>query len=94
MFYYYFSDRYNRAETIQHLGRTIKRDLPDAIKEKLSSSENEYFENHAATLQSYMSDMQDLDLAVNMVPPKDPLVRVLEEIGNKVVLSDQVSNVV
>lgn len=85
---------YNRAEVIQNLGWTIKRDLPEASKEKLSSSENEYFENHSVTLQSYMSDLQDLDLAVDMVPPKDPYikVRVLEEIGNEVVLSDQVAN--
>ncbi|KAI3712054.1 hypothetical protein L1987_70603 [Smallanthus sonchifolius] len=85
---------YNRAEVIQNLGWTFKRDLPDAIKEKLSSSEKEYFEKHSATLQSYMSDLHDLDLAIDMVPPKDPYikVRVLEEIGNEVVLSDQVAN--
>lgn len=83
---------HNRAEVIQSLGWTIERVLPEEIEEKLSSSEKEYFKNHSATLQSYMSDL-DLDLAVDMVPPKDPYikVRVLEEIGN-VVLSDQLAN--
>ncbi|KVH93010.1 GINS complex, subunit Psf1, partial [Cynara cardunculus var. scolymus] len=83
---------HNRAEVIQNLGWTIERVLPEEIEEKLSSSEKEYFKNHSATLQSYMSDL-DLDLAVDMVPPKDPYikVRVLEEIGN-VVLSDQLAN--
>ncbi|KAI3716283.1 hypothetical protein L6452_23511 [Arctium lappa] len=83
---------HNRAEVIQNLGWTIERVLPEEIEEKLNSSEKEYFKNHSATLQSYMSDL-DLDLAVDMVPPKDPYikVRVLEEIGN-VVLSDQLAN--
>ncbi|XP_059306563.1 uncharacterized protein LOC132058011 [Lycium ferocissimum] len=55
-------------------------------------SEKEYFKNHAATIQSYMSAL-DLDLGVDMVPPKDPYikVRVLDDIGN-VVLSDQLAN--
>lgn len=37
--------------------------LPEEIEEKLNSSEKEYFKNHAATLQSYMSEL-DLDLTV------------------------------
>ncbi|KAL3528853.1 hypothetical protein ACH5RR_008175 [Cinchona calisaya] len=83
---------YNRAEAIRSLGWAIDRVLPEEIEEKLSSSEKEYFKNHAASLQSYMSEL-DLDLAVDMVPPKDPYikVRVLEDIGN-VVLSDQSAN--
>ncbi|CAI9103376.1 OLC1v1001842C3 [Oldenlandia corymbosa var. corymbosa] len=81
---------YNRAEIIRKLGWTVdKVALPEEIETKLSSSEKEYFKNHGATLQSYISEL-DLELAVDMVPPKDPLikVRVLEEIGN-VALSDQ-----
>lgn len=83
---------YNRAEIVQTLGWTVDRVLPEEIEEKLSSSEKEYFKNHSATLQSYMSDL-DIDLALDMVPPKDPYikVRVLEEIGT-VVLSDQLAN--
>ncbi|KAL3511869.1 hypothetical protein ACH5RR_024586 [Cinchona calisaya] len=83
---------YNRAEIIQSLGWTLERVLPEEIEEKLSSSEKEYFKNHGATLQSYMSEL-DIDLAVDMVPPKDPYikVRVLDDIGN-VVLSDQSAN--
>lgn len=37
--------------------------LPEEIEEKLSNSEKEYFKNHSATLQSYMSEL-DLDLTV------------------------------
>ncbi|KAM7480369.1 hypothetical protein LguiA_028582 [Lonicera macranthoides] len=83
---------YNRAEVIRSLGWTVERVLPEEIEEKLSLSEKEYFKNHSATLQSYTSEL-DLDLAVDMVPPKDPYikVRVLDEIGN-VVLSDQLAN--
>ncbi|XP_071901563.1 uncharacterized protein [Coffea arabica] len=111
--------RYNRAETIRSLGWAVERVLPEEIEEKLSGSEKEYFKNHAASLQSYMSEL-DLDLGVtvqpaailqsrklisllflylksgyssDMVPPKDPYikVRVLEDIGN-VLLSDQSAN--
>ncbi|KAL7599071.1 uncharacterized protein LOC111910217 [Lactuca sativa] len=83
---------YNRAEVVQNLGWTIDLVLPLEIEEKLSISEKEYFKSHSKTLKSYMSDL-DIDLAVDMVPPKDPYikVRVLEEIGN-VVLSDQSAN--
>ncbi|CAI9786990.1 unnamed protein product [Fraxinus pennsylvanica] len=82
---------YNRAEVIKSLGWVIDCVLPEEIEEKLSSSEKEYFKNHAATLQSYMSEL-DLDLTVDMIPPKDPYikVRVLDDIG-EVVLSDQVA---
>lgn len=83
---------YNRAEVVRRLGWTLERVLPEEIEEKLSTSEKEYFKNHAATIQSYMSAL-DLDLGVDMVPPKDPYikVRVLDDIGN-VVLSDQLAN--
>lgn len=83
---------YNRAEVIRSLGWVVDCVLPEEIEEKLSSSEKEYFKNHAATLQTYMSEL-DLDLTVDMVPPKDPYVkvRVLDDIG-EVVLSDQVAN--
>ncbi|KAF3624119.1 putative peptidyl-prolyl cis-trans isomerase FKBP16-4, chloroplastic-like [Capsicum annuum] len=83
---------YNRAEVVRKLGWTLERVLPEEIEEKLSTSEKEYFKNHAATIQSYMSAL-DLDLGVDMVPPKDPYikVRVLDDIGN-VVLSDQLAN--
>ncbi|CAI9753645.1 unnamed protein product [Fraxinus pennsylvanica] len=83
---------YNRAEVIRSLGWVVDCVLPEEIEERLSSSEKEYFKNHAATLQTYMSEL-DLDLTVDMVPPKDPYikVRVLDDIG-EVVLSDQVAN--
>ncbi|KAL4589121.1 hypothetical protein LXL04_002023 [Taraxacum kok-saghyz] len=83
---------YNRAEVVQNLGWAVELLLPEEIEEKLSNSEKEYFKNHLATLKSYMTDM-DIDLAVDMVPPKDPYikVRVLENMGN-VALSDQEAN--
>ncbi|PSS17873.1 DNA replication complex GINS protein [Actinidia chinensis var. chinensis] len=83
---------HNRAEVIRCLGWMIEPPLPEEIQEKLSSSEKEYSKTHSATIKSYQSEM-DLDLAVDMVPPKDPYikVRVLDDIGN-VALSDQIAN--
>ncbi|CAA0839140.1 partner of SLD five 1 [Striga hermonthica] len=83
---------YNRAEVIRSLGWMVDRVLPEEIEEKLSTTEKEYFKNHTATLQSYMSEI-DLHLTLDMVPPKDPYikVRVLDDIG-QVVLSDHTAN--
>ncbi|PSS07472.1 DNA replication complex GINS protein [Actinidia chinensis var. chinensis] len=83
---------HNRAEVIRSLGWMIEPPLPEEIQEKLSSSEKEYSKTHSATIKSYQSEM-DLDLAVDMVPPKDPYikVRVLDDIGS-VALSDQIAN--
>uniref|UniRef100_A0ACD5TFP2 Uncharacterized protein n=1 Tax=Avena sativa TaxID=4498 RepID=A0ACD5TFP2_AVESA len=74
--------RYNRAETIQSFRWKIGSVLPHEIQEKLHFSEKEYFKNHSAAIKSYISEM-DIDLTVDMVPPKDPYiqVRVLEDIG-------------
>lgn len=73
---------YNRAEIIQSLRWKIGPVLPQEIQEKLNYSEEEYFKNHSAALESYMSEL-DLDLTVDMVPPKDPYIRVkvLDDIG-------------
>ncbi|KAJ0979579.1 hypothetical protein J5N97_015053 [Dioscorea zingiberensis] len=73
---------YNRAETIQSLRWKIGKKLPQEIQEKLSFSEGEYFKNHSAAIDSYMSEL-DLDLTVDMIPPKDPYIqiRVLDDIG-------------
>ncbi|XP_058226760.1 uncharacterized protein LOC131335441 [Rhododendron vialii] len=83
---------YNRAEVIRSLGWIKEAPLPEGIQEKLSSSEKDYSQNHSATIRSYQLEM-DIDLAVDMVPPKDPYikVRVLEDIGS-VALSDQIAN--
>ncbi|KAF7147718.1 hypothetical protein RHSIM_Rhsim03G0101400 [Rhododendron simsii] len=84
--------RYNRAEVIRSLGWIKEAPLPELIQEKLGSSEKDYSQNHSATIRSYQLEM-DIDLAVDMVPPKDPYikVRVLEDIGS-VALSDQIAN--
>ncbi|KAG1365822.1 DNA replication complex GINS protein PSF1 [Cocos nucifera] len=73
---------YNRAETIQSLRWKVGPVLPQEIQEKLNYSEEEYFKNHSAAIESCMSEL-DLDLTVDMVPPKDPYirVRVLDDIG-------------
>ncbi|KAK6912185.1 GINS subunit, domain A [Dillenia turbinata] len=83
---------YNRAELIQNLRWKAGPVLPPEIQEKLSYSEEEYFRNHSAALEAYMSELE-LDLTVDMVPPKDPYiqVRVLDDIG-EVLLSDQSAN--
>ncbi|URE00463.1 hypothetical protein MUK42_20945 [Musa troglodytarum] len=74
--------RYNRAEIIQDLRWKVGPVLPQEMQEKLNYSEEEYFKNHSAAIEAYMSEM-DLDLTVDMVPPKDPYirVRVLDDIG-------------
>ncbi|KAJ4971542.1 hypothetical protein NE237_004641 [Protea cynaroides] len=61
----------------------------------LNLSQREYFMNHSAALGVYTSEL-DLDLTVDMVLPKDPYtrVRVLDDIGDDVVLDDQSPNFV
>ncbi|KAF6990433.1 hypothetical protein CFC21_007625 [Triticum aestivum] len=73
---------YNRAETIRSFRWKIGPVLPHEIQEKLNFSEKEYFRSHSSAIKSYISEM-DIDLTVDMVPPKDPYiqVRVLEDIG-------------
>ncbi|CAL9158992.1 unnamed protein product [Musa hybrid cultivar] len=73
---------YNRAEIIRGLRWKVGPVLPQEMQEKINYSEEEYFKNHSAAIEAYMSEM-DLDLTVDMVPPKDPYirVRVLDDIG-------------
>ncbi|PON89382.1 GINS complex, subunit Psf [Trema orientale] len=80
---------YSRAEILRNLTWKVGPVLPKEIQEKLSHFEEEYFKKHSASLKTYMSKI-DLDLAVDMVPPKDPYiqVRVLDDIGEGIVLSD------
>ncbi|KAJ8459226.1 hypothetical protein OPV22_032152 [Ensete ventricosum] len=72
----------NRAEIIRSLRWQLGPVLPQEIKAKLSYSEEVYFVNHSAAMESYMSEM-DIDLTVDMVPPKSRSVRVkvLDDIG-------------
>ncbi|RWV99265.1 hypothetical protein GW17_00037833 [Ensete ventricosum] len=74
--------RQNRAEIIRSLRWQLGPVLPQEIKAKLSYSEEVYFVNHSAAMESYMSEM-DIDLTVDMVPPKSRSVRVkvLDDIG-------------
>ncbi|XP_058109387.1 uncharacterized protein LOC131252729 isoform X2 [Magnolia sinica] len=86
--------RYNRTEIIRSLRWKVGPVLPQEIQEKFNYSEEEYFKNHSAALESYMSEL-DVDLTVDMVPPKDPYiqVRVLDDIG-EVLLGDQSASLV
>ncbi|OAY77213.1 DNA replication complex GINS protein PSF1 [Ananas comosus] len=72
---------YNRAEVIQSFRWKVGPVLPQEIQQKRNYSEEEYLKNHSAAIESYMSEL-DLDLTVDMVPPKDPYicVRVLDDI--------------
>ncbi|GAB2277476.1 hypothetical protein Dimus_012183 [Dionaea muscipula] len=74
---------YKRAEILHGLSWKVGRVLPPEIEGKLNDVEKRYFKNHSSALQSYMKEMGSLDLTVDMVPPKDPYlkVRVLEDIG-------------
>ncbi|XP_057458793.1 uncharacterized protein LOC130749451 [Lotus japonicus] len=80
---------YNRAENLRSLVWKVGHGLPQEIEEKICHSEKEYFKKHSSALKSYMSQLL-VDLTVDMVPPKDPCiqVRVLEDIGEGIVLSD------
>lgn len=83
---------YNRAEVIRSLKWKLGRVLPNELVTKLSNSEKEYFKGYSAALDAYMNEM-NLDLTVDMVPPKDPYiqVRVLDDIG-EVLLTDRSAN--
>ncbi|KAI6689967.1 hypothetical protein NL676_026795 [Syzygium grande] len=83
---------YNRADVIRSLRWKLGRVLPNELVTKLSNSEKEYFKGYSAALDAYMNEM-NLDLTVDMVPPKDPYiqVRVLDDIG-EVLLTDRSAN--
>ncbi|KAG9439586.1 hypothetical protein H6P81_019751 [Aristolochia fimbriata] len=80
----------HRLEIIRSLRWKVGRELPEEIQQKLTQSERDYFKNHSLALESYMSEL-DLELTVDMVPPKDPYiqVRVLEDIGDVLLSSAQ-----
>ena len=61
---------------------------------KLSYSEKEYFKSYSEILGSHMSEL-DLDLTVDMIPPKYPYikVRVVDDIG-EVLLDDQSTSLI
>ncbi|PPD67381.1 hypothetical protein GOBAR_DD35735 [Gossypium barbadense] len=86
---------YNRAEIIRDLAWKVGllHELPCEIKEKFSDSEEQYFKDHSKSLKMYMSQLS-LDVNVDMVPPKDPYikVRVLEGLGSGIILSDKSAN--
>ncbi|KHN25111.1 DNA replication complex GINS protein PSF1 [Glycine soja] len=83
---------YNRAEIIRNLLWKIGHMLPQEIKVKLCSTEEEHFKNHSKALKNYMLKVE-VDLTVDMVPPKDPYikVRVIDDIGEGILLSDDKS---
>ncbi|XP_057550723.1 uncharacterized protein LOC130828762 isoform X2 [Amaranthus tricolor] len=73
---------HKRAEVIQSLSWKVKF-LSEEIEEKLSDPEKRYFKRHSSAIQSYTREMGGLELTVDMVPPKDPYikVRVLDDMG-------------
>lgn len=85
---------YNRAQSIQSLRWKLGAVLPQEIQMKLSHSEKEYFKSYSEILGSHMSEL-DLDLTVDMIPPKDPYikVRVVDDIG-EVLLDDQSTSLI
>ncbi|KAG5034949.1 hypothetical protein JHK87_009859 [Glycine soja] len=78
---------YNRAEIIRNLLWKIGHVLPQEIKVKLCNTEEEHFKNHSKALKNYMLKVE-VDLTVDMVPPKDPYikVRVIDDIGEGILL--------
>lgn len=55
--------RYKRAEVIQSYRWNVGRVLPKEIQDKLNFSEQEYFKNHCAVIDTYVKDLE-LDLTV------------------------------
>ncbi|OMP00106.1 GINS complex, subunit Psf1 [Corchorus olitorius] len=86
---------YNRAEIVRELAWNVGllHELPHEIQEKFNETEEQYFKDHSKSLKLYMSQM-NLDVNVDMVPPKDPYikVRVLEDLGSGIILSDKTAN--
>ncbi|XP_038713281.1 DNA replication complex GINS protein PSF1-like [Tripterygium wilfordii] len=83
---------YNRAEIIRSFIWKVGPVLPEEIQGKLSHTEGDHFRRYSAALNSYTQEV-GVDLTVDMVPPKDPYikVRVLDDIG-EIVLSDKTAN--
>ncbi|CAN6570572.1 unnamed protein product [Malus baccata var. baccata] len=73
---------HSRAEMLRNLIWKVGYEIPEEIEEKLSHTEKEYFKKHSEALRSYMSRVE-LHLDMDMVPPKDPYikVRVLDDMG-------------
>lgn len=84
---------HNRADIVRDLGWRVGLELPPEIQEKLTTLEKEYFKNHSTAIKSYMGKA-GIDLNVDMVPPKDPYikVRVVGDIDDGIVMSDKTTN--
>ncbi|KAH9623059.1 hypothetical protein KSS87_010201 [Heliosperma pusillum] len=84
---------YKRAEIIRNLSWKMSHTLPGVIEQKLSEPEKLYVKSHSSAINSYMREMDGLDLTVDMIPPKDPYikVRVLEDMGVRA-LDDREAN--
>jgi len=78
-----------RMRRIKNLRWTIGRKLPEHIEANLSDSERQFFADYDANLRQYIGDISgltDLDLTIDMLPPKDPWieVRVLKDAGRDI----------
>ncbi|CAH8355995.1 unnamed protein product [Eruca vesicaria subsp. sativa] len=87
---------HNRAEIVRDLAWTVGLllpQLPPEIQEKLTTLEKDYFKNHSSALKSYMGKA-GIDLNVDMVPPKDPYikVRVVGDIEQGIMMGDKATN--
>ncbi|KAJ7569795.1 hypothetical protein O6H91_01G094400 [Diphasiastrum complanatum] len=80
---------YQRTQNIQRLRWQLGAVLPEDIQERLNHFEKEYFKSYSDLIGSYMTSI-DLDLVVDVTPPKDPYiqVRVMDDVG-EVFLDDQ-----
>ncbi|KAG0555198.1 hypothetical protein M758_12G154200 [Ceratodon purpureus] len=85
---------YHRANRLQRLRWQLGAVLPEDVKGLLHPSEKEFVKSYSEALSSYMTKL-DIDLTVDITPPKDPYiqVRVLDNIG-EVLLGDQSTSLV
>ncbi|GBG75646.1 hypothetical protein CBR_g20274 [Chara braunii] len=83
---------YDRMARIKELRWQLGAVLPAEVQRHLCQSEKTFFKDYDRLLGTYMSAV-DVDLTVDVVPPKDPFieVRVLENAGS-MLLEDKIAH--
>jgi GINS complex subunit 1 len=70
--YAYHMERLNRIESIHW----DHNQLPPSVKQNLSSMELDYYDNYKKILHRYMNSIGNIDLSVNIQPPKSLMIEV------------------
>ncbi|GAB5362731.1 hypothetical protein AAMO2058_000823200 [Amorphochlora amoebiformis] len=83
----YVNERLNR---IKRMWWTRSSILPEDMKHNMSQAEKDFFEGYDKILSAYCQDI-DVDLASDMMPPRDHMVqvRILKDYGEVLLRSGQ-----